>query len=346
MWNGKEALDYLVEAKDGKRDRPDIILMDVQMPIMDGYKATHTIRTESPFKDTPSIRNIPIVAMTASAIQGDKEKCQKAGMDDYLSKPVRGKLLEKMLVKWAVQGRRKQEMDPAQGRNSTVPETIQESGDDSNDHTASSKKASSSPPTPRTESTEFGENDGDKRNSLTPALDRISYRESSAMQRTDESEGERAVRRAQQEEKAADLRDAKLLSSTNDPHKRPRDIQKATEQTPQRRGEASHALTRENMEKLVEEQEDGLRRRKSVDTDGGFLGYADGGAVGGCRKSGGEETGRIKGVDGVSSLARGAKGTLHRSSSAKTVTAKNLSVQVGGSEPPDLIEEPNTVVRK
>ncbi|KKY26027.1 putative histidine kinase hhk6p [Diplodia seriata] len=87
VWNGKEALEYLVDAKDGKRDRPDIILMDVQMPIMDGYKATHTIRTQAPFKDTPSIRNIPIVAMTASAIQGDKEKCQKAGMDDYLSKP-------------------------------------------------------------------------------------------------------------------------------------------------------------------------------------------------------------------------------------------------------------------
>lgn len=51
------------------------------MPIRDGYSATHAIRTEAPFKDMPDIRNVPIVAMTASAIQGDKEKCQQAGMD-------------------------------------------------------------------------------------------------------------------------------------------------------------------------------------------------------------------------------------------------------------------------
>jgi CheY-like chemotaxis protein len=79
--------------------RPDIILMDVQvcnhsdghigrlltmsmqMPIRDGYSATHAIRTEAPWKDKPDIRGVPIVAMTASAIQGDKEKCQRAGMD-------------------------------------------------------------------------------------------------------------------------------------------------------------------------------------------------------------------------------------------------------------------------
>lgn len=52
-----------------------------QMPIRDGYSATHAIRTEAPWKDKPEIRGVPIVAMTASAIQGDKEKCQLAGMD-------------------------------------------------------------------------------------------------------------------------------------------------------------------------------------------------------------------------------------------------------------------------
>ena len=51
------------------------------MPIRDGYSATHAIRTEAPWKDMPEIRSVPIVAMTASAIQGDKEKCTTAGMD-------------------------------------------------------------------------------------------------------------------------------------------------------------------------------------------------------------------------------------------------------------------------
>ncbi|KAK8186387.1 hypothetical protein BC567DRAFT_8263 [Phyllosticta citribraziliensis] len=107
VWNGQEALDYLLKAKEGKVPCPNVVLMDVQMPVIDGYEATRTIRTKPPFRNTPGIGDIPIVAMTASAIQGDKEKCQQAGMDDYLSKPVRGKLLEKMLVKWAVEGKRK-----------------------------------------------------------------------------------------------------------------------------------------------------------------------------------------------------------------------------------------------
>jgi len=50
----------------------------LQMPIRDGYSATHAIRTDF---DAPDVRNVPIIAMTASAIQGDKEKCQRAGMD-------------------------------------------------------------------------------------------------------------------------------------------------------------------------------------------------------------------------------------------------------------------------
>jgi CheY-like chemotaxis protein len=53
----------------------------LKMPIRDGYSATHAIRTEAPWKDIPEVRGVPIVAMTASAIQGDKEKCTLAGMD-------------------------------------------------------------------------------------------------------------------------------------------------------------------------------------------------------------------------------------------------------------------------
>jgi CheY-like chemotaxis protein len=99
VWNGQEALDYLMQEFTPAHPRPDIILMDVQvrkpesrqceclltipvqMPIRDGYSATHAIRTEASWSDKPEIRSVPIVAMTASAIQGDKEKCQLAGMD-------------------------------------------------------------------------------------------------------------------------------------------------------------------------------------------------------------------------------------------------------------------------
>lgn len=68
------------------------------MPVIDGYKCTHLLRHHLPYKNF--IRDVPIVAMTASAIQGDREKCTKAGMDDYLAKPVTMSILEKMLVRW------------------------------------------------------------------------------------------------------------------------------------------------------------------------------------------------------------------------------------------------------
>ena len=106
VWNGKEALDYLLEPKTPDHRRPDVILMDVQMPVLDGYRATHYIRHHNPFSNFPDIRALPIVAMTASAIQGDKERCLRAGMNDYLSKPVKGPILEDMLLKWALEGKR------------------------------------------------------------------------------------------------------------------------------------------------------------------------------------------------------------------------------------------------
>lgn len=102
VWNGKEALDYLLALPSGKHPKPDIILMDVQMPVLDGYATCHRIRHHRPYTAIEDIHAIPIVAMTASAIQGDKEKCIEAGMDDYLAKPVIGKTLERMLIKWAL----------------------------------------------------------------------------------------------------------------------------------------------------------------------------------------------------------------------------------------------------
>jgi CheY-like chemotaxis protein len=96
VWNGREALSYLASPSPSQ-PHPDIILMDVQMPVMDGYEATKILRKEG--KDGNG--DIPVIAMTASAIQGDREKCTDAGMDDYLAKPVEKGRLEEMLVKWA-----------------------------------------------------------------------------------------------------------------------------------------------------------------------------------------------------------------------------------------------------
>jgi CheY-like chemotaxis protein len=74
-----------------------LVLMDCQMPLMDGYKATEAIRGEASGVLNPQV---PIVAMTANAMKGDKEKCLAAGMNDYLPKPVKPDQLNSMLKKW------------------------------------------------------------------------------------------------------------------------------------------------------------------------------------------------------------------------------------------------------
>ncbi len=75
----------------------DLVLMDCQMPEMDGYEATAQIRnSESKVKN----HSIPVIAMTANATKEDKAKCLKAGMDDYLAKPFKPQLLDDMLKKW------------------------------------------------------------------------------------------------------------------------------------------------------------------------------------------------------------------------------------------------------
>jgi len=75
----------------------DVVLMDVQMPELDGFEATQQIRQ----LESESESHVPIIAMTAHAMQGDRERCVAAGMDDYVSKPVNRKILEQALERLA-----------------------------------------------------------------------------------------------------------------------------------------------------------------------------------------------------------------------------------------------------
>jgi CheY-like chemotaxis protein len=86
--NGKEAVKALEMVP------YDVVLMDVQMPEMDGYEATRLIRDSQ-----SKVRNheVPIIAMTAHAMKGDRERCIEAGMDDYISKPIRPQRLVEVM---------------------------------------------------------------------------------------------------------------------------------------------------------------------------------------------------------------------------------------------------------
>ncbi|MEK9629327.1 MAG: response regulator [Nitrospinota bacterium] len=86
--NGKEAVEKVVQSEF------DCVLMDIQMPVMDGYEASRAIREDSRYA------TLPIIAMTANAMQGDREKCIDAGMNDHVAKPIDPNELFKALIKW------------------------------------------------------------------------------------------------------------------------------------------------------------------------------------------------------------------------------------------------------
>ncbi|MEN6409303.1 MAG: response regulator, partial [Anaerolineaceae bacterium] len=93
---GRQAL----EAVSAAPDRYSLVLMDCQMPDMDGYTATRLIRR----MERQTGRHVPVVAMTANGMQGDRDECLAAGMDDYICKPVNMEHLREALTRWAAAG--------------------------------------------------------------------------------------------------------------------------------------------------------------------------------------------------------------------------------------------------
>jgi len=88
--NGREAIEALARAD------YDLVLMDCQMPEMDGFEATRRIRSTAPVRNP----RVPIIAMTANAMQGDRELCLATGMNDYIAKPIQSGQLAVVLDCW------------------------------------------------------------------------------------------------------------------------------------------------------------------------------------------------------------------------------------------------------
>lgn len=268
VWNGQEALDYLSQPESPEHPRPDVILMDVQMPVMDGYIATHTLRHTAPFVNNKQIQNTPIVAMTASAIQGDREKCENAGMNDYLAKPVKGKILEKMLVKWA-NARRTGSMQvgagltlklgqgprDALGRDidvtspeETIPKVLEPLAP------LPSPAIAEAPPAANPEK-------------LVSKLNELDFVSTSALARSSETPESRALQHLNNEEKAIQLRNEQLIESGNDPKEQ--FVRGGTFSDEKGGARAiNQKLTRENVEKLVEDaKEDGASSHTRASDD-------------------------------------------------------------------------------
>jgi len=107
VWNGREALEAL------QKEHFDGVLMDIQMPIMDGYSATHEIRKQSQFTE------LPIIAMTANIMEADRKKANLVGMNDYVGKPLDVDILLNTLAKW-ITPKNPQQVPPSLPPHSTV----------------------------------------------------------------------------------------------------------------------------------------------------------------------------------------------------------------------------------
>jgi CheY-like chemotaxis protein len=92
--DGREALEAVAQGS------YDLVLMDCQMPEMDGFAATAAIRTLEVARRNVGRRRIPVIALTANAMKGDRERCLAAGMDDYLAKPFTLGQLGEVLARW------------------------------------------------------------------------------------------------------------------------------------------------------------------------------------------------------------------------------------------------------
>ncbi len=90
--NGMESLAAI------KKNQYDLVFMDCQMPVMDGYEATKNIRR---IEQEHGLERVPIIALTAHALKGDRERCMAVGMDDYITKPFNEKQLANILFRWA-----------------------------------------------------------------------------------------------------------------------------------------------------------------------------------------------------------------------------------------------------
>jgi two-component system cell cycle response regulator DivK len=91
----------IIEARDGaegvkvaKAERPDLILMDIQLPVLDGYEATRQIKAD------PELRTTPIIVVTSYALSGDETKAREAGCDDYVPKPYSPRQLLAKIMKY------------------------------------------------------------------------------------------------------------------------------------------------------------------------------------------------------------------------------------------------------